>query len=261
MEVRKVQNSDIPEIIDLCEVCIGKPINENHYRWLYTANNGFYSYIMLDNKKIIAHHGIIENTYIYNDHNLIVGLSSGVMILPEYQKFGDFYFLLKESLPHFKGDIIIGFPNENAHGIMRKLFSYKSIPNNFYKLDLKNEIKYIDKVCYDLFARSEPEWRIDKHPSNQYYRLEKGNCSLIYKEYLGDSIDIIYTNVISNDFIDVLSEFSKKYTSINIISIQGNLLEQIGFAKMKGNEFIYKAYNREYEDITFPCQMIDSDVY
>jgi len=173
----------------------------------------------------------------------------------------NFYHILKESLNNFKGDIIIGFPNENAHGILRKLFKYNCISQNLYRLDLRKQLKYINIDCYDSFVRDDLEWRIDRHPFNQYIKFQKGNCSLIYKEYLGNSIDILYTNVISNDFIDILSEFSEKYISVNMISIHGELLERMGFEKIDGNEFVYKAYNREYDNVTFPSQMIDSDVY
>lgn len=261
MEIRKVIKANLPEISDVCEICFGNPMSENHYNWLYGDQNDYFSYIMLDDNKIIAHQAIIEKKYNLNGRSLTVGLSSGTMILPEYKKSGDFYYILKESLSNFKGDMIIGFPNENYHGILRKLFKYQCVPQNLYRLDLRKQLKYINIDCYDSFLRDDLEWRIDRHPFNQYVKFQKGNCFLIYKEYLGTSIDILYTNVIGNDFIDILSGFPEKYTSVNMISIHGELLEQIGFEKIDGNEFVYKAYNREYDNLTFPCQMIDSDVY
>ena len=245
----------------MCKICFGNPMSENHYKWLYGDQNGFYSYIMLSKNKVIAHQAIIERKYSFQGRILNIGLSSGTMILPEYQKSGDFYYLLKVCLSNFNGDLIIGFPNENSHGILRKIFKFKCVPQNLYRFDFKNKLKYIDDSCSDSFIRDDIKWRIDQHPLHQYTKLQKGDCHLIYKEYSGDSIDILYTNIISKDFIDILSIFSKKYAAINIISIQGEILERIGFEKIEGNEFVYKAYNSAYQQVSFPCQMIDSDVY
>jgi hypothetical protein len=261
MEIRKVRKADLPEISELCEICFGIPMSENYYTWLNGNQNHFYSYVMLDNNKIIAHQAIIERKYLFKGQNFVVGLSSGTMILPEYQKSGDFYYILKESLNNFKGDMIIGFPNENSHGIMRKLFKFNCVPQNLYRLYLKTKLSYIDSFYYDPFLRIDTEWRINNHPLKKYERIHNEKCNVIFKEYSGNSIDIIYTNTINNDFVDILVEFSHKYDSINIISVQGELLEQIGFEKVEGYEFVYKAYNKAYENVTFPCQMIDSDVY
>lgn len=236
-------------------------MREKHYTWLYGHNDGYYSYVMLDRNKIIAHQAIIERKYSFEGKDLLVGLSSGSMILPEYQKSGDFYYILKESLVGFKGDIIIGFPNENSHGIMRKLFKFKCIPHNLYQLDFKNEVKYLDKTDSDLLKRNDIKWRINRHPLNRYKKIRKGDCTFIYKEYLGNSIDVIYTNIINNDFVDIIIGFSQNYSLVNIISIQSEQLERIGFEEVCGNEFVYKASNKEYENMIFPCQMIDSDVY
>lgn len=236
-------------------------MSEKHYNWLYGHKDGFYSYVMVNRNKIIAHQAIIERKYCLEGKDLLVGLSSGSMILPEYQNSGDFYYILKESLASFKGDIIIGFPNENSHGIMRKLFKFKCIPHNLYQLDLKNKIEYLHKPSSDLLTRNDIEWRIDQHPLNRYKKVRKGDCNIIYKEYMGNSIDILYTNALSNDFVDIIKGFSPDYSLVNIISIKREQLEQIGFEKVYGNEFVYKAYNKDYENMIFPCQMIDSDIY
>lgn len=261
MEIRKVRATDIPEISNVCEVCFGSPMSEKHYNWLYGHNNGFYSYVMLYKNRIIAHQAIIEREYFLEGNELLVGLSSGSMILPEYRNSGYFYYLLKESLSGFKGDIVIGFPNENSHGIMRKIFKFKCIPNNLFQLDLKNGVKYSDKSDYDLLIRNDINWRIDQHPINRYKNTQKGECNIIFKEYLGNSIDILYTNIINSDFVDIIKGFSKDYSFINIISIHDVQLECIGFKKVPGNEFVFKAFNKKYENMIFPCQMIDSDVY
>ena len=261
MEIRKVQIKDISEINNVCQICFGNSISVEYYCWLFGRENGFYSYVMRNKNHIIAHQAIIEKKYLYQGKDLIVGLSSGTMLLPEYQKSGNFYHILKESINNFKGDIIIGFPNENSHSIMRKLFDYKCIPHNLYQLNLNKKLEYIDSKEFDPFLRNDIAWRIDKHPLKQYKKTKKGDCNLIYKEYLGNSIDILYTNVIDNNFVDIISEFSKKYVAVNIISIHSEQLERIGFRKVDGNEFVYKAYNAEYENVIFPCQMIDSDIY
>jgi hypothetical protein len=261
VEIRKVLNSDIPEISDMCKICFGNPMHEEHYNWLYGHNKGYYSYVMLKKDKIIAHQAIIERKYSFEGKDLLVGLSSGSMILPEYQNSGDFYYILKESITKFKGDYIIGFPNENSHGIVRKLFRFKCIPQNLYQLDLKNGVKHLDNISYDLLMRNDLEWRIDRHPLNKYNKIVQGDCNIIYKEYLGNSIDILYTNVINNDFVDIIIGFQQKYYVVNIISVQSEQLEQIGFDRACGNEFVYKAWNKKFENMIFPCQMIDSDIY
>ena len=236
-------------------------MSEKHYSWLYGHNDGFYSYIMLDKDKIVAHQAIIEIKYRFEGKELLVGISSGSMILPEYQNSGDFYYILKESLVNFNGDIAIGFPNENSHGILRKLFKFNCIPQNLFRFDLKNEVKYLVNPVSDLLIRNDIKWRIDLHPLNRYQKILNGVCYMIYKEYLGNSIDILYTNAINNDFVDIIKGFSYKYSYVNIISSYYVQLELIGFERVPGNEFVYKAINKEYENMIFPCQMIDSDVY
>jgi hypothetical protein len=261
MEIRKVRKKDIPEISDISKICFDKPMIEKNYSWLYSHHDGFCSYVMLDSYKIIAHQAFIERKYSYNGKHIIIGLSSASMILPEYQKSGDFYYLLKESIGNFNGDMIIGFPNENSHGIFRKLFKFECVPHNLFQLDLNNNLNYPDSKYYDPFMRNDMDWRLNRHPVNHYKKVEKGDCRIIYKEYTGNSVDILYVNVIDNNFVDIISGFSQKYSFVNIININGEQLERIGFKNKNGNEFVYKAFNKEYEQLVFPCQMIDSDVY
>ena len=204
------------------------------------------------------------NEYMFKDIKKIVGLSSGSMVLPEY--CGLFYDILNYNINNFQGDIIIGFPNKNAQGVIIKIFNFKTINQNYFSIDC-SKIEYLkslkDIECKSIFIRTKEyiDWRIDKHPINKYKKISINNTSVIYKEYQSNEIDIMYVNYFNDEFIEILIKLLESYKRINIIHWDINYIKKIGFEEQKNNIFVYKNISNKVNISTFECQMIDSDVF
>ena len=266
MIYRSVNKFDISQIQELYKRQFNLNINEGWYNYFYHNKNlnKYYSVIVEDEGKIVGHNAIIMNEYMFRDIKIIVGLSSGSMVLPEY--CGLFYDILNYNINNFQGDIIIGFPNKNAQGVIIKIFNFKTTSQNYFSIDC-SKIEYLkslkDIECKSNFIRTKEyiDWRIDKHPINKYKKISINNTSIIYKEYHSNEIDIMYVNYFNDEFIEILIKLLESYKRINIIHWDINYIKKIGFEKQKNNIFVYKNISNKVNISTFECQMIDSDVF
>jgi len=266
MIYRPVNKFDIYQIQELYKRQFNLNINEGWYNYFYYNKNinKYYSVIAEDEGKIVGHNAIIMNEYMFKDIKIIVGLSSGSMVLPEY--CGLFYDILNYNINIFQGDIIIGFPNKNAQGVIIKIFNFKTINQNYFSIDY-SKIEYLkslkDIECKSNFIRTKEyiNWRIDEHPINKYKKISINNTTVIYKEYNLNEIDIMYVNYFNYEFIKILIKLLENYKRINIIHWDINYIKKIGFEEQKNNIFVYKNISNKVNISAFECQMIDSDVF
>ncbi len=266
MVIRETVKDDIPQIQELYQMRFNISMTEEIYNYFYYNQplNKYYSFVAEDNSKIVGHSAVILNKYLFREKEVIIGLSSGSMVLPEYM--GLFYLILTHIFDVFQGDIIIGFPNKNAKGFFTKIFKFNTINQNYFLIDTSkiNYLKSIEDVeCKLNFMRTKEfiNWRIDKHPINKYKKISIGDTIVIYKEYHADEVDIMYVNYFNNEFIKILIKLLENYKRINIIHWDRNYIERIGFEEQKNNIFVYKNFSNKINIPTFECQMIDSDVF
>ena len=266
MIFRFVNKYDIPQIQELYKRQFNLNVNEELYNYFYYNNNlnKYYSVIVEDKGKVVGHNAIIMNEYMFKDIKITVGLSSGPMVIPEY--CGLFYDILNYNIDNFQGDIIIGFPNKNAQGVIIKIFNFNTIKQNYFSIDY-SKIEYLkslkDIECKSNFIRTKEyiNWKIDKHPMNIYKKISLGKTNIIYKENNLNEINVIYVNYFNNGFIKILIKLLKNYKKINIIHWDRDYIEKIGFEEQKYHIFVYKNISNKIDILTFECQMIDSDVF
>jgi len=266
MIFRFVTKYDIPQIQELYKRQFNLNINEELYNYFYYDRNlnSYCSIVVEDNEKIVGHNGLIVNKYLLDDKEIIVGLSSGSMVLREY--CGLFYDILKYIFNDFKGDIIIAFPNRNAQGFFTKIFNFNAIEQNYFSID-HSKIKFLKRLSNIkldsnlLRLKNHINWRIDKHPINKYESISLNETEVIYKKYLSNNIDIMYVNKFDDKFIEILLRLLEHYEKINIIHWDENFMKKLGFEEQKNSIFVYKNISNKINISAFECQMIDSDVF
>ena len=266
MIFRFVAKDDIPQIQELYKRQFNFNINKELYDYFYYNKNlnKYYSVVVEDKGRIVGHNAIIISEYVFKDIKIIVGLSSGSMVIPEY--CGLFYKILKYNIENYKGDIIIAFPNKNSQGFYAKIFYFEPIKQNYFSIDCSKieYLKLLENIEYkSYFIRTKEyiNWRIDNHPINKYKTISINDTTVIYKEYQPKEIDIMYVNYFNDEFIKILVKLLEKYKKINIIHWDRNYIKKIGFEEQKNNIFVYKNISNKVNISTFECQMIDSDVF
>ena len=261
MIFRKFIKKDFEHIQRLYLERLNYHIDFVFYSYLYEIDGEFCSSVCEDNGKIVGHNVIIPREYLYRGNKIIIGLSSGGIVDPEYS--GIFLNLLKYGINEFTGDGIIAFPNKNSEPFFTKLLKFKSISENYYNIT-RGDLNRTYTYSYLPEIKMEPElfnYRIDRHPKNEYLKLEYNKTFVIYKKF-GNEADLIYVSEFNSDLVQILEVlFDKKYTNINLISGISDVPISMGFKIRKNNVFVYKWLNKNYENIIFNCQMIDSDVF
>ncbi|MDZ7692672.1 MAG: GNAT family N-acetyltransferase [Balneolaceae bacterium] len=257
--IRKVIESDIPEILELYKVVFELNMTKKEYDyWFYNSIDEEYgSLVFIDENKIVGHNAIIKNEYSYKGKTFLVGLSAGGMVLPE--KSGIFYKILNTAFSDFNGDLIIAFPNENSIGFFKRIFNFESQANTYFTLE--NSITSNQSITSYL-ERAEKfiEWRINQNPIHNYKTLEYDDGQIIYKIYGNNELDIIYASEFGKEFIEFVNTKSKEFDKINIVHWKQDYMYDIGFVKANNyNEFVYKDLTESGVDFEF--QMIDSDVF
>lgn len=266
MIFRKVVEADFFQIKKLYKEGFNFNLNKNIYNYFYFDQNlnNYFSIIAEDKRKIVAHHAIIPNKYLFKNKNIIIGYSSGSIVSNEY--FGLYPYILQKSIENFKGDIIITFPNKNSQGFFTKIFNFKTINQNYFSIDC-SKIEYLkslkDIECKSNFIRPKEyiNWRIDKHPINKYENISLDKTEVIYKKYLSNNIDMMYVNRFDNKFIEILLRLLEHYEKINIIHWDEDFMKKLGFEEQKNNIFVYKNISNKIKISAFECQMIDSDIF
>ena len=267
MIFRKLNKNDFPQVKNLYEKRLNLSINKKIYNYFYLNKylNEYCSIVAEYKEKIIGHTAIIANKYYFKDKEIIIGLSSGQILLHEYRII--YYDMIKYSFETFKGDIIIGFPNNNVEKFFNnKIFNFNKIEKNYFSIDC-SKIEYLktlkDFECKSNFIRTKEyiNWRINKHPINKYKNISANNTIVIYKEYHSNEIDIMYVNYFNDEFIKILIKLLENYKRINVIHWDRNYIKKIGFEEQKNNIFVYKNISNKINIPIFECQMIDSDVF
>ena len=266
MIFRKVVKADFFQIKKLYKEGFNFNFKKNIYNYFYFDQNlnNYSSIIAEDKRKIVAHHAIIQNKYLFKNKNIIIGYSSGSIVSNEY--FGLYPYILQKSIENFEGDIIITFPNKNSQGFFTKIFNFKTINQNYFSIDC-SKIEYLkslkDIECKSNFIRTKEyiDWRINKHPINKYKIISVNNTTVIYKEYHPNEIDIMYVSYFNNEFIKILIKLLENYKRINIIHWDRNYIKKLGFEEQKNNIFVYKNISNKIKISAFECQMIDSDIF
>lgn len=266
MIFRRVNKADIPQIQELYKKQFNIFVSKEIYNYFYynRTSNEYYSVVAEDKNRIVGHNSVILNKYLFKEKEIVIGLSSGSMVLCEY--CGLFYDILKYILHIFQGDIIIGFPNKNSQGFFTKIFNFETIYQNYFTID-NSKTEYLktlkDIECKSNFSRTKEyiNWRINKHPINIYKKISLGRASIIYKENNLSEINVIFVNYFNDEFIKILIRLLKNYKKINIIHWDRNYIEKIGFEEQKYHIFVYKNISNKIKISAFECQMIDSDVF
>ena len=266
MIFRKVVEADFFQIKKLYKEGFNLNLKKNIYNYFYFDQNlnNYCSIIAEDKRKIVAHHAIIQNKYLFKNKNIIVGYLSGSIV--SKRCFGLYPYILQKSIENFKGDIIITFPNKNSQGFFTKIFNFDTIKQNYFSIDY-SKIEYLkslkDIECKSNFIRTKEyiDWKIDKNPINIYKKISLGKTNIFYKENNLNEINVIYVNYFNDEFIKILIKLLMNYKKINIIHWDRDYIEKIGFEEQKYHIFVYKNISNKIDIPTFECQMIDSDVF
>lgn len=266
MIFRKVVEADFFQIKKLYKERFNLNLKKNIYNYFYFDQNlnNYCSIIAEDKSKIVAHHAIIQNKYLFKNKNIIIGYSSGSIVSKGY--FGLYPYILKKSIENFRGDLIITFPNKGSQGFFTKIFNFETIEQNYFSINYL-KIEYVkalkDIECKSNFIRTKEyiSWRIDKHPITIYKIFFLDKTRVIYKENNLNEINIMCVNYFNDEFIKILIKLLKDYKKINIIHWDRNYIKKIGFKEQKYHIFVYKNISNKIDIPIFECQMIDSDVF
>jgi hypothetical protein len=264
MEFRRTEKKDLEGIRRLYKVCFNLDMNIDSYNYWYLKNGEYCSTICFDNNQIVAHNAFITNNYTINSNNIKIAISSGGMVDSGLVKTpGMFLNILKYSINNYDGDAIIAFPNSKAEPFWTRILKFETICDNYFYI-VRDNLNYdFNELINFKISRNNQfvEYRTYLNPKFKYEKIVLNDQEVIYKEYNGN-IELVYINMISHDLIKILEIlFNMGFERLNIINIYKYALEKIGFLQGKHNIFVYKWLNKEFENITFECQMIDSDVF
>ena len=188
LNFRRVQSSDLKEIIKLFEVVFKKKISKKFYKWRY-FNKSYTSFIALKNKKIIAHIGFIQ--YRLDNNSNYVFSRHSTFVLQKFQKKGVYYKLLNYSFSILKNksDYIIAWPNKKnleasqKHSNFNIVAKYDLYIKNFYseignKFFKKIDHVFLKKLKFDqknnIFFKDKKyiNWRYNDYKKDHFYFLD-----------------------------------------------------------------------------------------
>jgi hypothetical protein len=114
------------------EVFIGHHKSPQAFKdeYLNTALGYSYHSLLFSDGKLVGAHNNIPMNYKFNGESLLFCLDADTMIKKEFRSLINLMQLVKNIEKTLKGDGIsfaFGFPNENSHSIMKRLFKYKDI--------------------------------------------------------------------------------------------------------------------------------------
>jgi hypothetical protein len=261
MIFRPFHFGDFEQVKKMYKELLNYEIDYNLYSYFYNVNGVICSSVCESNGKIVGHNAIIPRSYLLGKDEVIVGLSSGGMVDPEYS--GIFLNLLKYGINKFTGHGLIAFPNMNSEPFFTKLLKFNAIAENYYSIN-RGDLNRNYTDSYSPEIKMSPElfnYRIDRHLKNEYFKLENNNTFVIYKKF-GSEADLIYVSEFNLDLVQILEVlFDKGFVNINLVSGISEAPISMGFKNKANNIFVYKWLNKNFENITFNCQMIDSDVF
>lgn len=260
IEYRYFKENDFDKVQKLYKESLAFDMTKEFYNYLYKTDQGYCSTVCEVNNNIIGHNAIIPKTYKVNNEEITIGLSSGGMVDTDYS--GVFLKLLKHGIKNFDGKGVIAFPNKNSEPFFSKLLKFNTIQENYFRVT-KDEFDRNFNTSFVLNTQISPKELSNRlrHPSKKYTDVTEGNTRIIYKEY-GDDIDLLYVSQFSEELILILEAlFEKGFKGINMIFNKEEIPLAMGFKKQINNTFVYKWLDKDYSEIEFNCQMIDSDVF
>ncbi len=263
MILRNVREDDLEKVAKLYKECYNIVMNLNSYNFWHLKDYGYSSLVCEVDGEVVGHNGLVDREYIYNGDPIKVALSIGGMVSPYYKKPGLFLKMLNHSINNYSGDCIIAFPNKNAEPFWCRILKYNTLEDNYFSItpeslnfDFKEEVNFNLQRTEKFIIR-----RTKNHPRYNYDEHTIGDFKMITKEYNGN-IELVYINKISPEIVAGLKNiFNQGFKKINTINIYKDQLQSLGFVKGHHNLFVYKWYNEKYKDVSFECQMIDSDVF
>lgn len=156
MKIKEVSKKNIPDVLDLFALSDPKHIRSNkYYLWRnFCCNFGkAYSYILINDDKIIAHYSILPQIFNYKNNVIKAGLGQQAVVHPEYRNLNNILELVEYSLEKIKEnnfDLVYGFPNKNFYLIQDKIMKWDQI-GRFKAKEInikdicKSKKKYYDK--------------------------------------------------------------------------------------------------------------------
>lgn len=257
--IRKIEKSDIPQIIDMYKSIFDFEMNEDLYNyWYFNEELAEYdSFVYLKNDEILGHNALIRKKYLINNKLVLAALSSGGMVKPKSS--GIFFKILDHSFTKCNFDFVFAFPNNNSLGFFKRLFDFKEIKQTYFSTE--DEIKMTVQPLPSTMQRTEKfiNWRIDNNPRNQYKIHEIGKNRIITKSYLDSDLDIIYSSRFDKTFVEFVNKELRNFERVNIIHWNETFIKSLGFKPSTGyNSFVLKGI---IDIIDFEFQMIDSDVF
>lgn len=264
--------ANIDGFTELFEECFGRAIKKEYLQWRYMNNpfTDFFMCVAKDNGKIVANYSVCPYVLLINNKKKKIGLSMTTMTHPMYEGKGLFiklanivYGIMKDR--GYEG--VVGFPNNNSHGIFNKKLGWNSIYEIPTKsLDLQNIIginyeemfhieddsdfiyKYdnVDSHNKILFYRNGEilKWRYKDNPYNNYKNIvirqnENVSTYCVYKVFQEKEVDIVEIGgenieeirTIINHIIKISkkNEISKINIWINIWSNLNEVISRLGF--------------------------------
>ena len=203
---RRVQSKDIRLLLKLFKTVFKKKISEEFYNWRY-YNKNYSSFVALYKNNIIAHIGFVE--YKFNLKSNHIFSRHSTFVIPEFQKKGVYYKLLKYSFSKIKikSNYVIAWPNLKNLESSKRHDNFKVINtyNLFYKINFVNKKNfiftkvsenYLKKLKFTqknhLFFR-DPKfiiWRYKTYLKDNFYFLDDENLKnfIFQKKYFNKKI-------------------------------------------------------------------------
>ncbi len=200
MEIRAYQKGDEKQILELFQLCFGKPLSESYWKWRFADHpeNKMMIMLMWDGDRLAGHYAVSPVRMIVHQEEVLTALSMTTMTHPEYAGKGIFTELA-ESLYAEQKQInnlaaVWGFPNNNSHYGFIKNVQWKnleqipvfSIDSNLIR---ENEASVIVKEKFTQKHFKKPttspfevgikrdadylNWRYTQNPSNTYVLFEE----------------------------------------------------------------------------------------
>jgi hypothetical protein len=203
---RRVQSKDISLLLKLFKTVFKKKISEEFYNWRY-YNKNYSSFVALYKNNIIAHIGFVE--YKFNLKSNYIFSRHSTFVIPEFQKKGVYYKLLKYSFSKIKikSNYVIAWPNLKNLESSKRHDNFKVINtyNLFYKINFVNKKNFIFTKVFEnylkklkftqknhLFFRDKKfiDWRYNTYQKDQFFFLDDKKLShfIFQKKYFNNII-------------------------------------------------------------------------
>lgn len=198
---RKVDAGDIKVLLKLFKIVFKKKISEKFYNWRY-YDGGYLSFVAVFQGKIIGHTGFVK--YKINNNSNYIFSRHSTFIIPEFQKKGIYYNLLKYSFSKLKkkSNYVVAWPNIKNLESSKKHKNFKII--NTYNLFQKTN--YLTKKHHIFTKISENYLKLLKfNQKNHLFFRDPKFIIWRYKTYLKDNFFFLDDKKLKN-FI-----FQKKY--------------------------------------------------